>query len=852
MRLPTGGAVRFKRVHLMALLYDWRRTILAVVGVALGVTLVLGMAQLRNEVVKPFDSFGPALTQAAKGRVIQVTPQVSGRLPEALVARLQHELPDVQAVVPFVAGLTPVEIRGERHGFFVMGAPCEIELLVGPFQCAERARTERPADGPGTPFEIPKAVADRLALTLGDEVRLPGRLPGSAHLGWTFPEYERVQSINGGNVLLAPSAAHAADLLGGKGFVTAAFVIEKPGADVEADIQQIVGDIATTGPPKPQMPVLYATAKQTLDLTAFSGILIGILIAVNTILLGIEERRSVMGTIGAIGAKPRSTFFGFLGEGAILGAAGGLVAVPSGFLLGSFLVDRFGRSMLAGSGGEISNTWSPSLIALGVGAGVLCGVLAIFWPALRLVREGPLQSMSAFGADRRVRRVSFLPLIIGAILIFGAVLLMLAFNRGQVPLKVGSNGLFLGLLGLTALMVWLTPPAAGLLIRLIERPRPDIGRLVRADVQRYAVLFATTVAVLTVGTSLAIGSQSVQLLAADQLGAQKAQRLPDALVIAPQALLDQRQTQIAPDAYEAIREAAGRREIDSRWRALIPSASDPRVVLGVTPGSWYAAQFASPTNEAATFWRGLSAGEVALSTVAAGRLGATAGDTIELPSVAGHHKYRVTGVFEPKIINDSTLGDIVLVSAQLAQSDWAAVREQVVVRYESAAEASAHRPDFLALGAGLSLYDDDGWNDAGKSAITRFFAPFTVSGYVMMLTAGISVLNVFLLGLVQRRRERAVLRAIGTTTRREQAVVIAQGLVLAVLAAGFAVLGGLGLIYLQALASPVFYGFQLSWGITAYPLVVGTLGVAALVAAAIAYPVLHASRLETSEVLQSD
>ncbi|MGL5442761.1 MAG: FtsX-like permease family protein, partial [[Mycobacterium] stephanolepidis] len=115
-----------------------------------------------------------------------------------------------------------------------------------------------------------------------------------------------------------------------------------------------------------------------------------------------------------------------------------------------------------------------------------------------------------------------------------------------------------------------------------------------------------------------------------------------------------------------------------------------------------------------------------------------------------------------------------------------------------------------------------------------------------------SVLNVFLLGLVQRLRERAVLRAIGTTTRREQAVVIAQGLVLAVLAAGFAVLGGLGLIYLQALASPVFYGFQLSWGVTAYPLVVGTLGVAALVAAAIAYPVLQASRLETSEVLQSD
>ena len=41
---------------------------------------------------------------------------------------------------------------------------------------------------------------------------------------------------------------------------------------------------------------------------------------------------------------------GMLGEGALVGLIGGLLGVPTGFLLGSYLVKRFGSAMLAGSG----------------------------------------------------------------------------------------------------------------------------------------------------------------------------------------------------------------------------------------------------------------------------------------------------------------------------------------------------------------------------------------------------------------------------------------------------------------------------------------------------------------------
>ena len=86
-----------------------------------------------------------------------------------------------------------------------------------------------------------------------------------------------------------------------------------------------------------------------------------------------------------------------------------------------------------------------------------------------------------------------------------------------------------------------------------------------------------------------------------------------------------------------------------------------------------------------------------------------AGDSVELPTVEGPKHYRVAGIFDPQMVNDAAVGDIVLVSDKLARSDWAATRAQVAVDYPSSAEATARRGDFVNLGAGLSVYDNQHW-----------------------------------------------------------------------------------------------------------------------------------------------
>lgn len=851
MRRLRAAWSSFRRIHLNALITDWRRTLLSVVGVAVGVTVVLGTLILKAELNRPFDAFGPALTHAADRGVVEVVPNVGGRLPVGAVDDLTAKVTGAKAVIPIVAGLTPVEAPGFSHGFFLLGGSCQVEMLVGSFKCEQRAREGKATDGPGVPMLIPAVIAQRHGLAPGAELRIPGLPSGSAHVGWTFPEFDRVAGINDGYVMFAPSADVAAGLLGIPGYATTAFVVPEDGADITAEVNRVVTDVATAGPPRPHLPALLENGTQSFNLTVLAGVLIGCLIAVNTILLSIEDRRAVMGTIGAIGAKPAGLFGGMLGEGVVLGLLGGLLGVPGGFALGSYLVNTFGRAMLAGSGGTITTHFTPSLILIGAVAGMVAGVLAMAGPALRLVREGPLASMASAGGVQRVRTIPMWPLPAGIVIAAGALVLLKVFERGSLPLNVGINGMTAGLYGVILVTIWFAPRGAEKLIDVLTVARPDLGRLLRADVRRYAVLFALSAAILVDGTGLAIGSQSMQLLGSAQVAAEKADRLPSALLITAQSVLDQRDGHIAGPTYDLIAKAADGHAVSSRWRSTISSGTLSRLVIGVEPGDWYSQALYPPVRDDDGLWKGLQEGQVGLSQIAASRLGATPGDTVTLPTVHGPKQFQVAGIFRSRMVDDTAVGDIVLTSDGLARSEWAAVRDQVAVQYLSSEDATAHREDYLKLDAGLSVYDNQQWRSAASSGITRFLKPFTIAGYVVMAAAGLSVLNVFILGLLQRKRERAVLRAIGVTRRQEQAVIIAQAGLLGLLVAICGTLGGIGMTYLWSLGSPVYYGIKVEWAALGLPLLTAVAALMVSVLAAAVYPVLYTRKLETTDVLRT-
>ena len=163
--------------------------------------------------------------------MVEVTPNVSGRLPIETVNRLRAEVAGAEAVIPVVAGLTPVGHSGGGSSRVLSARRVVPDRAAGRLVQlrAARPRRQKPAAGPGVPLQIPTVIAQRHGLQLGEELRIPGLPPGSAHLGWTFPEFDRVEGINDGYVLLAPPADIAASLLGSPGYATAAFVLPRHG-----------------------------------------------------------------------------------------------------------------------------------------------------------------------------------------------------------------------------------------------------------------------------------------------------------------------------------------------------------------------------------------------------------------------------------------------------------------------------------------------------------------------------------------------------------------------------------------------------------------------------------------------
>lgn len=62
----------------------------------------------------------------------------------------------------------------------------------------------------------------------------------------------------------------------------------------------------------------------------------------------------------------------------------------------------------------------------------------------------------------------------------------------------------------------------------------------------------------------------------------------------------------------------------------------------------------------------------------------------------------------------------------------------------------------------------------------------------------------------------------------------------------------MGLTYLWSMGSAVFYGTKIDRGVLGLPLRTGVAAVTVLVLAAAVYPVIHARRLETAEVLRTN
>ncbi|MBJ3809105.1 ABC transporter permease [Streptomyces flavofungini] len=370
------------------------RVFLSALGIAIGIAAMIGVVGIstssQEELDRKLAALGTNLLTAAPG---QSFSGGAARLPDGAV-EMVGAIDGVESVSAI--GKTDAKVYRNDH------VPKEVTGGIGVYA----ART----DLPGT---VGVDVADGRWLTAATH-RYPAVVLGAkaaAQLGvyeagpdaqvWLGGRWFTVVGLLGPNEL-APELDSAALVgwpaaeqeLDFDGFATTVYA-RAEGAAV-SDVQQVIG--ATANPENPNevnvsRPSDALAAKQATD-DALSGLLLGLgavallvggVGVANTMVISVLERRAEIGLRRSLGATRGQIRTQFLCESQLLSALGGLGGVALGI------------AVTAGYAGY--QGW-PTVVPLwamagGVGATLLIGGLAGFYPAVRAARLPPTEALAA-------------------------------------------------------------------------------------------------------------------------------------------------------------------------------------------------------------------------------------------------------------------------------------------------------------------------------------------------------------------------------------------------------------------------------------------------------------------------
>lgn len=324
---------------------NWRRTMIAVVAIVLGLILLL-----------MFDGIIRGSDQAIFGNAVRVyggNLQVhapgyrdkAARLPmlplddPAAVVQAARALPDVQAVAERINTAGIIINHGTSVPVAITAIQPDVEAPISlQAESVAQGRFLLPDDGDA--IYIGKALADRLQVGVGDNVTLLGRTKNEAMRQHNF-------------TVVGIYDLHTPDAEKGTVFIPLAdaqtlYNLRDQVTEVPIFLKQIGSEAAVMTALQNQLPAyevdswqtLKGDLKETLDAkfayTSFFGIVVIVIASIgilNLMLMAVFERTREMGVLAALGMKGRQVMGLFLLEGSFIGLVGAVIGSVIGFAL---------------------------------------------------------------------------------------------------------------------------------------------------------------------------------------------------------------------------------------------------------------------------------------------------------------------------------------------------------------------------------------------------------------------------------------------------------------------------------------------------------------------------------------
>jgi len=799
----TLGVLRM--VNLRAIRRHSVRAVLAALSLGGGVAIVVAVMIETTSVRTAIDDVGYRIAGPAPLRIVGAATQ--GGI-EPAVIDTARKVPGVSVLVPVIRAATLVR-NGDRDTFVLaLGIDCSAQWLIDPKVCQ-----------PGQKEPQILATSTTLGRSLGTSATLATDV-GQLSMP-TLQQVPQLDTVNDGRVVVLPlSAAKAQFARSDRVDIVYVTVADKSGASEVPRLSWSSWNLRwqPAWPPhgirRGSSPKLHETRDMLevrtrlvnalgpgysvltrsdpargfnvntvifplLAIFALIAVGVGVILIAQLTRLSVEERRREIAIASALGASPLSALSGFLAEAALLGAAGSVIGVLIGIVIARPVVASAGELTQLFVGVNVPVVVEPGVVAVGLGTGVLLAVLAAIVPSLSASNTAIATELSGRAAyeDAKSRNIWHKAAALLAIGFAGLICVWLATASGGLePWQAG-----LANVGVVIVIVGLLLAAAYLSAQVIASIRIPPGRShgaalavaltgLRTDESRTTAIAGAVAVPVAVATLL-----SGFLVAIDHGVAKVAQAQAAGRLVATTTRFSDWGSMDAKFSPATVAKLSSLPGVDA-----IERMSEIEVTLANGSLAYVRAEdrptFSYPVLAGQAPKMSVDADQLVIGGILARETGIRVGDTLLLGSGPKARKIVVgTIVATPEVG-----GRRIQMRYPLAEQIFGPQPASLVFVKPAANSTLDHiaaEIESSHFNQPVTVVDAAGYRAAVVSGESRFLAPLNTLKYGLLAIAFVSVSSTLLLLGIRRRREIALIQALGATPSKVFAVTTIEAVV---------------------------------------------------------------------------
>ena len=536
---------------------------------------------------------------------------------------------------------------------------------------------------------------------------------------------------------------------------------------------------------------MLAAFRSNLDALSYISLLVGVFLIYNTVSMAVVRRRTEVATVRALGATRGAVLRVFLAESALFSLAGGVLGIALGWAMAGATLRLI--SLTINNLYAVQHSGPVRLLPMDVlwalGLALLSGIISALAPALEAASIAPAEGTRPGGQETawHGRRRRFL--------VLAAVLGLAAFVLSRLPEPAAApvfgygsalSALFACALAVPPLLSTLLPRLRGLLLRRGWVSSGLAAASLAGSLRRTSVLLIalSTAVGMMVSVAVMVGSfrDTVQVWVENRLQADVFVRALDWTRNSPSGLDSSlvRLVESTPGVRSVIEyhsqplQYRGERTfLTVHWQRDL-STGQPEPVQDAAVTNFHFLSGRAPRQ----MLQRLERGDALVSEPFARRFRLAVGDRIQLPTPAGVQSLRLAGIYSDY---SSSEGEIEISLRQYRQ--WFGEPPATSVALYARPGLSStelrqrvQRRVATLAGGRVQLAINDTASLRGE-VLKIFDQTFRITWgleLIALVVAILGVANTLLAVALERRRELAILRFLGSTSAQTRRMLLAE------------------------------------------------------------------------------